>query len=161
MMVAPGRSRSGASGAGAGGSVRRAPRLIRADGATCDGSGTAGGGGSPRLGVAVGASWHTRRVTEPSDSGPFADWAIVELMGHRRLAGWLTEQDIAGRGFLRLDVPCDPPATQLYSPAAVYCITPTSEAVARVVAKTAQPAPVQRWELPAVVDDADDAEGPF
>lgn len=81
---------------------------------------------------------------------PFAEWVILELLGHRRLAGHLTEQEIAGKGFLRLDIPAvdgQPAATQLYSPAAVYCITPTTEEVARAVATGNRPAPVQRWEL--------------
>lgn len=76
-------------------------------------------------------------------------WAILELMGHRRLAGYVTEQDIAGVAMLRIDVPCDPPTTQYYSGSAVYCITPTSEETARKVATMGRPAPVQRWELPA------------
>lgn len=81
----------------------------------------------------------------------FADWVILELMGHRRMAGFLTEVEIAGKGFLRLDVPTSEheAATQLYNPQSVYCITPTSEATAREVARLSQPAPVQRWELPA------------
>ena len=78
----------------------------------------------------------------------FADWVILELMGHRRLAGHLTEQEIAGRGFLRLQMDS---ATQFYNPSSVYAITPTSEATARAVMATCQPAPVQRWELPAPV----------
>lgn len=79
----------------------------------------------------------------------FAEWAIVELMGHRRLAGYLTETEIAGKGFLRLDVPNgDTTATQLYNPASVYAITPTSEETARRVAELSQPAPVTPWELP-------------
>jgi hypothetical protein len=36
---------------------------------------------------------------------PFAQWVILELLGHRRLAGFLTEQQIAGASFLRIDVP--------------------------------------------------------
>jgi hypothetical protein len=32
-------------------------------------------------------------------------WAIIELMGHRRLAGWLSEEEVAGAAFLRIDVP--------------------------------------------------------
>ncbi len=73
-----------------------------------------------------------------------------ELMGHRRLAGYVKAQEIAGAGMLRIDVPGDdgPIATQFYSPAAVYCLTPTTETIARGVAKQSQPAPVQRWELP-------------
>ncbi|HEV2780389.1 MAG TPA: hypothetical protein VGX25_13450 [Actinophytocola sp.] len=85
-----------------------------------------------------------------SETAPFAEWVILELMGHRRLAGYLTEQEIAGKGFLRLDVPGAagaPGATQLYNPASVYCITPTTEQIARKLAEGSRPAPVQRWEL--------------
>lgn len=35
----------------------------------------------------------------------FAGWAILELMGHRRLGGYVTEQEIAGTASLRIDVP--------------------------------------------------------
>jgi len=79
----------------------------------------------------------------------FAEWVILELMGHRRLAGFLTEQEIAGRGFLRLEIPADPPVTQLYNPTSVYAITPTTRDIATAVAQSSRPAPVQRWELPA------------
>lgn len=86
----------------------------------------------------------------------FEGWAILELMGHRRLAGYVREQEIAGAAFVRLDVPSSDPeadpdarlATQFYSPSAVYCLTPTSETTARQVAMLATPTPVQRWELP-------------
>lgn len=94
----------------------------------------------------------------------FDEWVILELMGHRRLAGRLREQEIAGEGFLRLDIfpgPVDEPAaTQYYRPGAVYCITPTTEQMARLVALGADPGPVKRWELPAPADkpDPDDDE---
>jgi hypothetical protein len=94
-----------------------------------------------------------------TESTPFAQWVILELMGHRRLAGFLTEQEIAGKGFLRLDSPGQQGATQLYNPTAVYAITPTTEDIARAVAATSQPAPVQRWELPpAITPDKETAE---
>jgi hypothetical protein len=90
-------------------------------------------------------------MTDPTTSHEtFTEWVILELMGHRRLAGLLTEQEIAGRGFLRLDIPSDPPTTQLYNPQSVYCITPTSRELATQVAARNSPAPVQRWELPAL-----------
>lgn len=80
----------------------------------------------------------------------FDEWAIVELMGHRRLAGRVTEQEIAGRPFLRLDVPDgDDFATQFYGAQAVYCLTPCDELTARSVAVGNRPAPVHRWELPS------------
>jgi hypothetical protein len=97
--------------------------------------------------------------TEKAPPGPSVDgWAILELMGHRRLGGLLTEvPGGALAGFIRIDVPGDGAemvATQFYAPAAVYCITPTTEALARAVAAKARPEPVQRWELPAVPDPA-------
>jgi hypothetical protein len=86
----------------------------------------------------------------------FEGWTIMELMGHRRLAGYVREQEIAGHGFLRLDVFCgteaEPMATQLYSPASVYAMTPTTEALARKIADSSRPAPVARWELPAATE---------
>jgi hypothetical protein len=88
----------------------------------------------------------------------FEGWAIVELMGHRRLAGYLTEVQIAGHGFLRLDVPpalaadddSDGGATQFYAPASVYAITPTTEEVVRAV--RVAPEPVHTWELPRQIE---------
>lgn len=38
---------------------------------------------------------------------PFEGWAILELMGHRRLGGYVSEATVAGAGFLRIDVPGD------------------------------------------------------
>lgn len=89
----------------------------------------------------------------------FTGWAILELMGHRRLGGYLSEQEIAGAAFIRIDVPgythTEPTgdqeereaATQFYLPSAVYAITPTTEAMARQVAEQMHPEPVKEWEL--------------
>ena len=94
-----------------------------------------------------------------AETPPFEGWAILELMGHRRLGGYVKEATIAGAGFLRIDVPSDEAnwgpdeagveATQFYPPSSVYCLTPVTEAMARAVAARNQPEPVQRWELPA------------
>jgi hypothetical protein len=101
-------------------------------------------------------------VRMSEEQNGFAEWAIVELMGHRRLAGYIREVEIAGKGFLRLDIPTgESTATQLYNPAAVYAITPTSEDTARRVAALSQPEPVQRWELPAAVAGDTETEVPW
>jgi hypothetical protein len=84
-------------------------------------------------------------------SDVFREWAILELMGHRRLAGLLSEQTIGGTVFIRLDVPAvegKPAATQFYSAQAVYAITPCSENTARQVAAIGKVEPVTQWELP-------------
>jgi hypothetical protein len=96
-----------------------------------------------------------------SDQG-FSQWAIVELMGHRRLAGHVTEQEIAGAPFLRLDIhdPGGEVVTQFYSPGSVYCLTPTTEEIARKMGERSRPQPVTRYELewsrPSAQDDLDD-----
>jgi hypothetical protein len=42
-------------------------------------------------------------VSENQDK--FESWGLLELFGHQRLAGRLTEQTIGGCHFIRLDVP--------------------------------------------------------
>ena len=92
------------------------------------------------------------------EDSKFESWAVLELMGHRKLAGFVQETQIAGAGMLRLDVPGDAPgkfkATQFYSPSSVYALTPTTEEVCRAFAKRAEPAPISRWELPATTAPA-------
>lgn len=91
-------------------------------------------------------------MAEQTTTEKFASWAILELMGHRRLAGYVTEEEIAGASLLRIDIPLgegEAPVTQFYSAGAIYCITPTTEETARRVAAGARPEPVHAWELPA------------
>ena len=95
-----------------------------------------------------------------TDTGEYTGWAIVELMGHRRLAGWVDSAEMYGGKFLRLDVPGktepdDPPdwiATQYYNPSAIYCMTPTDEKTARAVARLSRPEPIHQWELPRLAE---------
>lgn len=82
----------------------------------------------------------------------FEGWAILEMMGHRRLAGYVREQEIAGAGMLRLDIYGSETgdvavATQFYSPSALYCLTPTTEDIARKLGERLRPAPVTRYEI--------------
>lgn len=91
-------------------------------------------------------------MSETKTEGLFEGWVIIELMGHRKLGGYLTEQVIAGRAFVRIDVVNTEGvaiATQFYSPDAVYCITPTTQDVATAYGANHKPEPVTRWELPA------------
>lgn len=79
----------------------------------------------------------------------FDQWAIVDVMGHQRYVGKVTEQVIAGCGFIRIDIPATDKAeawTKLVGTGSIYAITPVAEQVARKAA-TRQAAPVQAWEL--------------
>ncbi len=91
----------------------------------------------------------------------FEQWAIVELMGHVRLAGRVTEESHFGATLGRIDVPVadDEFLTQFFGGSSVYRITPVTEEAARQVARMARPAPIHRLELtppPTFTLDHDD-----
>lgn len=99
----------------------------------------------------------------------FESWAIVELMGHRQVAGRVTEQIIGGQALLRIDVPeCPeiaahererwgekytvpaqpaiPAYTQFYGVGSVYCLTPCTEEIARRVTLQKRERPVALFD---------------
>ena len=93
-------------------------------------------------------------------------WAVVELFGHDRVAGFVTEQEIAGSAFVRVDVPGDEATgdgfSKLYGPSAIYSITPVAEEVALAAVRAFKPRPLGMWtfdikaKLPAPMIDADE-----
>lgn len=114
----------------------------------------------------------------PETAEKFEVWAIVELFGHQKIAGKLTEQTIGGCHFIRVDVPAfeDSPAlTKLYTQGAIYGVTFVSEQIARAAAQSYRVTPVNVYELrnlmeqqgklleaptrrPAVLNDDDDSD---
>lgn len=92
-----------------------------------------------------------------TETTKFEQWAIVEVMGHRRFAGMVTEQTIGGSSFVRVDVPevqssrgeTLPAFTKLFGSGSIYCISPVSEAIARGLAAQWCERPVSVYDLPA------------
>jgi hypothetical protein len=93
----------------------------------------------------------------------FTGWAVVEMLGHKKLAGFVSEQVIAGSALVRVDVPetlqqksvpgyggtvveSKPAYTKLIGVGSIYCITPTDESTARRAA-----AALERWNEPIPV----------
>lgn len=70
-------------------------------------------------------------------------WAVVEVMGHKVLAGWVTEEDLAGVKFLVVDVPelpevpdvlqARPAFQQWFGAAAIFSVSPCEESKAREI----------------------------
>jgi hypothetical protein len=113
-------------------------------------------------------------MTETTAS--FDQWGIVEVMGHKKYAGHITEETIAGAAFVRVDVPELVLAngekertlasfTKFVGPGSIYMIHPTTEEIARKAAREIgrydSPLPVQipvERQLPATTAPADDVD---
>ncbi len=84
-----------------------------------------------------------------NDAG-YTGFAVVEIMGHRRLAGRISDALVAGAPMLRIDVPdakTKDLTTHFFAPHALYAIHPCTEDTARRVASLYRPEPVAEWDL--------------
>ncbi len=80
-------------------------------------------------------------------------WAVVELLGHVRHAGKLSEEERFGSKLGRLDCPVanDKWVTIYFSGSSLYRLTLVSEEAARQVAQHNRPQPIHSYEMPETV----------
>lgn len=94
----------------------------------------------------------------------FEQWAIVDLFGHQRIAGLVSESSIGGCAFVRVDVPRDSGEgfefTRYLGNGAIYAVNIVSELVAREAAKRIKARPVYGYDLPALAQHDAFAEAP-
>lgn len=97
----------------------------------------------------------------------FEQWGILELMGHQRTAGRLTEEMIAGSNLLRVDIPVNAHEfrTAYYGSSAIYALHVTSEETARKAAGSMSTKPpyaylLESERLPRIANDGDDEPDP-
>lgn len=96
-------------------------------------------------------------MNDDTETPPTADslgfWAVLEIMGHKRFAGFVTEVVVAGRGFVRIDVPAVPASSsrpaiaayaKMFGTQALYGITPVDEPTARAMAGAVREQPVDQ-----------------
>lgn len=92
----------------------------------------------------------------------FEQWALVELFGHQRIAGRVSEQTVGGCAFVRVDVPAleaqDSAAptqamTKLYGQGAIYAMTFVDEPTARMLARQLRVQPISTYELRQAMRD--------
>lgn len=90
-----------------------------------------------------------------NDKATFDSWALVELMGHQRICGRVTEAEIGGCKFVRVDVPelaQMPAMTKYLGPASIYGITPLDEETALQMAAQIKAAPISIWDARRLVE---------
>lgn len=97
-----------------------------------------------------------------SEQTKFEHWALVELMGHQRIVGRVTEQTIAGAAMLRVDVPDAKGGvayTRFYGSSAIYAINPVGEKEARALAARMDQEPVYAYQLKQLAEGVLDESG--
>jgi hypothetical protein len=84
-------------------------------------------------------------------------WAVVELMGHQRIAGQVTEQSVAGVQMLKVDVPAVgevPAYTRFLGGGAIYAINPVDEetCIGWVKSIAGNASPIVSWDGKQIID---------
>lgn len=88
-------------------------------------------------------------------SDKFDQWCVVEVMGHKKFAGRVTEGPF---GMVQVDVPEVtltsgknlPAFSKLFGSSSIYCLTPCTEETARAFARDFRTQAFQTYELPAL-----------
>jgi len=115
------------------------------------------------LGGAIAGSAAAAAARAANNNGEIqaAQYVIVELMGHKRLAGRMVQ---GPSGLLQLDVPAPGGfVTKFINPSSIYCITVVDEKTVVAAAKTVDPLPALMLDVPERqtylgFDDRDDDE---
>lgn len=96
-----------------------------------------------------------------SELQKFEAWAIVELMGHQKIAGYVTEIQMGGSSLLRVDVPeikTVPGFTRIFNPSALYAINPCTEEMAVSAAESIKSKPIMEFDMQRMIAKMVDAE---
>lgn len=91
---------------------------------------------------------------EPKD-GELKSWALVELFGHQRIVGYLSQQTFGTGVLFRVDVPdllkdgkvVREGFTRYFGLSSIYSITPVSESVVRELLPSIDGAPTRPMSL--------------
>ena len=104
---------------------------------------------------------------------PFEGWAVLEIMGHNKFAGLVSEQTIAGHGFIRIDVPEVelengtklPAFTKIFGAGSIYAISPCTEETAKAFVAMYRARAFSEYSIPRLTsnqrDDDDSDEDNF
>jgi hypothetical protein len=87
----------------------------------------------------------------------FELWCLVELFGHNKIAGLVTEQTIGGSSFIRVDVPAIAETqsfTRFFNGSAIYAINPMSEEAAIAIAERLRTKPIDIWDMGDIIRKA-------
>lgn len=76
--------------------------------------------------------------------------ALVELFGHTRIAGKVSEHALGGNVMIRIDVPDTkriPSYTKFVNPSAIYALNPITEEMMQKLAEEIKAKPIESFDL--------------
>ena len=85
----------------------------------------------------------------------FESFAIVEIMGHTKIAGMATTMQFGNTVMLRVDVPetsKQPAFSKMYGMSSIFSISPVDEATAIAHAEALEVKPIMVWEVERSID---------
>lgn len=85
-----------------------------------------------------------------SESAALEMFGVVDLFGHTRIAGQISDFALGGESFVRVDVPAveDVPAhTRLFGKGAIYSISFTGREIAQAVARNLKSKPITVYDV--------------
>jgi len=103
-------------------------------------------------------------MTENTETAAQDTWAIVEIMGHSRYAGRVSQDAALGVALLRIDVPeVDglPAFTKLFGAASIFAVTLCTEEAARQAAAQFHSRPAALLDVPTTPRLATDEFDPY
>lgn len=79
---------------------------------------------------------------------------VVELFGHQKIAGYVSEHNVAGAPFIRVDVPetdTAPAFSRMFHPNAVYCFNPCDDETMIAMVDRLEVRPIEPFEIRKLV----------
>lgn len=88
---------------------------------------------------------------------PFESWAVAEIFGHQKYAGFVTQMTLGNQIMWRIDVPAigdNAAFTKIFGLSAIFSLTPCSEDIVRklIASWQVQSAPLHIFQLTAGTD---------
>ena len=97
----------------------------------------------------------------------FEQWCVVEIMGYKKFAGFVSEQSLGGSSFVRVDVPeivthdgkILAAFSKLFGAASICCLSPCTEETARAFASEIRQQSFSLYEAPRLPYSEPSADG--
>lgn len=98
-----------------------------------------------------------------TNTPPFESWAVAEIFGHQKYAGFVTQMTLGNQIMWRIDVPAigkKAAFTKIFGVSAIFSLTPCSEEVVRKLIESwqVQSEPLHIFALPSAASEAAEEE---